>query len=223
MMPEDKSNKDIKDILSQLSEGEIEELLREMKEEKNEPPRVGYCSEPMKLKLTLQLLGDGSEITRGELREHLSSFESVGEVSSDSFGLVGRESNDLFEVREGDDRATDVLSLTERGMEIAELFDDGTEELTAREKTLFRGLHHYASQFVFLGEIEQHRQEKRQTGEKDNGILRADLEERMVSVYGGSGKYFTGYYATLFDRLDVIEKVQDGRQVRYRLAVPSSW
>lgn len=222
-MTQNKSNKDVKDILSRLSEEEIEELLREMKEEKNEPPRVGYCPEPMKLKLTLKHLEDGKEVTRRELREHLSSFDSVGEISSDSFGLVGRESNDLFEVREGDDRATDVLSLTERGKEIAEWFDDGTEELTAREKTLFRGLHHYASQFVFLGEIERYRQEKRQAGERDNGILRADLEEKLVSIYGGSGRYFTGYYATLFDRLDVIDKVQDGRQVRYKLAVPSSW
>lgn len=222
-MTKDKSNKDIKDRLSQMSDAEIEELLREVKAERDEPPRVGYCPEPMKLKLALKLLEDGREVTRGELREHLSSFDSVGEISSDSFGLVGRESNDLFEVREGDDRATDVLSLTVNGMEIAEWFDDGTEELTAREKTLFRGLHHYASQFVFLGEIERYRQEKRQAGEADDGILRADLEERLVSVYGGSGKYFTGYYVTLFDRLDVIEKVQDGRQVRYRLAVPSAW
>jgi hypothetical protein len=206
-----------------MSGKEIEELLHEVKEEKNEPPRVGYCPEPMKLKVALKFLEDGREVTRAELRDHLSSFDSVGEISSDSFGLVGRESNDLFEVREGEDRSADALSLTPRGVEIAEWFDDGAEELTAREKTLFRGLHHYASQFVFLGEIERHRQEKRQAGEEDNGILRADLEERMVSVYGGSGKYFTGYYATLFDRLDVIEKVQDGRQVRYRLAVPSSW
>lgn len=222
-MTEIESNEDVKDILSRMSDAEIEEVLHELKEEKNEPPRVGYCPEPMKLKLALKLLEDGREVTRGELREYLSSFDSVGEISSDSFGLVGRESNDLFEVREGDDRGTDVLSLTEKGTEIAEWFDDGTEELTAREKTLFRGLHHYASQFVFLGEIERHRQKKRQAGEEDNGILRADLEEKLVSVYGGSGKYFTGYYATLFDRLDVIEKVQDGRQVRYRLAVPSAW
>lgn len=222
-MTHGKSVEDAKELLSQLSDEEIEELFREMKEEKNEPPRVGYCPEPMKLKLTLKHLEDGREVTRAELREHLSSFDSVGEISSNSFGLVGRESNDLFDVRKGNNRSTDVLSLTVKGEEIAEWFDDGTEELTAREKTLFRGLHYYASQFVFLGEIERHREENRQAGEQDDGILRADLEERLVSVYGGSGRYFMNYYGTLFDRLDVIEKVQDGRQVRYRLVVPSAW
>ena len=54
-------------------------------------------------------------------------------------------------------------------------------------------------------------------------MIREDLQERLVELYGGKGRYYTGYYTRIFDQLDLIRKKRKGRKMSYYLNVPEAW
>jgi hypothetical protein len=55
------------------------------------------------------------------------------------------------------------------------------------------------------------------------GISREELKSRLVELYGGKGRYYTGYYIRLFSQIGLIAKKREGRQMTYYLTVPESW
>jgi hypothetical protein len=218
---DDKSQVDIEHLLreaEQLSAEQRAELRAKLDEEPN-PPLAGWSPDPLKLKVALNHLSGEGRATKEALADLLSAVDGISEITSMNYGLVGRSDNDIFHVERGDTRGEDVLSLTDQGQQLAEMFDDDFSGLRPVEKTLYRGLSMYAHLGVFLGLLEKHRQ----NGGHPDGMLKQDLTEEMEAIYGGEASTYTGYLGTLCDRLDLIERGRDGSKARYEIAVPERW
>lgn len=193
--------------------------LRAKLDERPTPPLAGWTPDPLKFKAALRYLADRGSATRAELAEYLGSLSQISDISSMEYGLVGRKTNDVFVVEKGDRKADDVLSLTEQGEHLADMFDDDLEGLRPVEKTLYRGLSLYGHMVAFLGILERHR---RDDGHED-GMLKEDLIEEMAAYYADEATTYTGYLGTLCDRLDLITRTRDGNRARYDLTVPERW
>lgn len=126
---------------------------------------------------------------------------------------VDRESDETFSVEKKGKKKDDMISLTETGKKLAKCFNDNVNELEPVEIAIMRGLQPTGSGFYFLGLLED---------AKPNGLLREELEEKMKEKYGDNGEIRTGYLTTWYSRLGVIQKEQEGRKKRYKLAVPTS-
>lgn len=211
---------DVLDQLQQLPPEERERVLQ-MMDEPTDPPLVEWASNPLKAKAALRRLTEVSECSREELAAHLNDLDELGKVQSMNFGLVGRRTNDLFHVEKGGSKGEDVLSLTAVGREVAEKFNDDMSGLTAVEKSLYRGLHMYGHYVAFLGELERYM--RVEDDPHEDGILKADLVDRLESYYGNEADSYAGYCGTLGERLGLIVRERDGNQMRYRLNVPREW
>jgi hypothetical protein len=132
------------------------------------------------------------------------------------YGLVGRKSNDIFDVEKGSSKGEDVFTLTRQGRDLAEMFDDDISGLRPVETTLYRGLAMYGNMAAFLGILEKHRT---QNGHPD-GMLKEDLVEEMEAYYEGKASTYAGYLGTLAERLGLIERTRDGNKARYKIVVP---
>ncbi len=103
-------------------------------------------------------------------------------------------------------------SLTSVGKELAALFNDDHENLTNIEKLLCRGLQQQSAGYTYLHIVGQNPR-----------ILREELQKKLVELYGGKGRYYTGYYTRLFSQLELLLKKRKGRKMMYYLAVPEAW
>ncbi|MHC3378199.1 hypothetical protein [Haloarcula sp. H-GB5] len=204
--------------MEQLTPEQRAELRAKLNEEP-QPPMAGWSPDPLKLKSALKYLSDGAEATREELAEYLSSIDEISEISSMDYGLAGRSSNDIFHVEKGDSKADDVLSLTEQGEQLAEMFDEDLDGLRPVEKTLYRGLSLYGHMGAFLGILEMHRQ----NGGHPDGMLKEEIVDEMEEFYGGEASNYTGYLGTLCDRIELISRTRDGNRARYKLSIPERW
>ncbi|MFB6080091.1 MAG: hypothetical protein ABEJ81_03740, partial [Haloferacaceae archaeon] len=171
-------------------------------------------------KAALRHLHSVDSCSREELADYLNTIEQLGEVGSMNFGLVGRKSNDLFQVEKKGSKAEDVLSLTIVGEDVADMFDDDMTGLRPAETAVYRGLHMYGHYVAFLGELERF---NRVDHTHPDGILKSDLLERLEEYYGNEADPYVGYCGTLCERLDLIERTRDGNQMRYKLTVPREW
>lgn len=216
---EDDLTDDVEELLNRVDQlpPEERERLRERLTADPSPPFAGWTPDPLKLKVALNKLQQEGSITRGDLREHLSSIDGISEITSMDYGLVGRKSNDIFEVEKGSNKGQDVLTLTRQGKDLAEMFDEDFSELRAVETALYRGLSMYGSMVAFLGFLEKHRNKE---DAHPDGMLKKDLEEAMATIYGGKASTYTGYLGTLTERLDLIERSRDGNRARYKLVTP---
>lgn len=223
-MPSDEDNRsgpDIDDLLDEVERlpPEEREVLRARLNENPQPPLAGWSPDPLKFKAAVNHLQEVGEIRRDELADYLSSIEDINEITSMNYGLVSRDTNDVFYVERGNSKAEDVLSLTEQGRLLAEMFDDDLTGLRPVEKTLYRGLSIYGHLVAFLGILERYRQEDNHP----DGMLKEDLVDAMADYYGGEADNYTGYLGTLCDRLQLIERSRDGNRARYKIAVPERW
>lgn len=218
---EDRSRVDFEHLLEELDRLTPEEraALRAKLDEDPRPPLAGWSPDPLKLKVALGYLAEEGAVTREELASRLSSVDGIADITSMDFGLVGRSTNDVFHVEKGDGKAEDVLSLTEQGRQLAEMFDDDVDGLRPVETALYRGLSLYGHMGAFLGILERHRQDD---GHPD-GMLKEDLVAQMEEFYGGEATNYTGYLGTLCDRLELITRSRDGNRARYKIAVPERW
>lgn len=223
-MPSERVNASGVDVEHLLEE--VEQLTPEQRaelqarlNEKPSPPLAGWSPDPLKLKAALKHLNDEREVTREELAEYLSSIDEISEITSMDYGLVSRSSNDIFHVEKGNSKGEDMLSLTEQGQQLAEMFDDDVDGLRPGEKTLCRGLSTYGHMGAFLGILEKHRQD----GGHPDGMLKEEIVEEMEEYYGGEASNYTGYLGTLCDRLELITRSRDGNRARYKIAVPERW
>lgn len=206
------------DEVEQLTPEQRTELQAKLNEEPK-PPLMGWSPDPLKLKVALNQLVEEEQVTREELAEELSSIDEISEISSMDYGLVSRTSNDIFHVEKGDSKGEDVLSLTEQGWDLAEMFDNDFDGLRPVEKTLYRGLSLYGHLGAFLGILEKHRQD----GEHPDGMLKEEIVSEMEEFYGGEASNYTGYLGTLCDRVELITRTRDGNRARYKIAVPERW
>lgn len=218
--PSDSKAEDVLDQLQQLPPEERQRVLQ-MLDEPTEPPLVEWASNPLKAKAALHRLTEVRECTREELAAHLNDIDELGEVQSMNFGLVGRRTNDLFHVEKRGSKGEDVLSLTAVGRDVAEKFNDNMSGLTPVEKSFYRGLHMYGHYVAFLGELERYM--RVEDDPHEDGILKADLVERLEAYYGNEADSYAGYCGTLCERLGLIARRRDGNQMRYRLTVPREW
>lgn len=216
---EDNPTDDVEELLEgvdQLSPEERERLRARLIADPI-PPLAGWTPDPLKLKVALKKLQEEGSITRGDLREHLSSIDGISEITSPDYGLVGRKSNDIFEVEKGSGKGQDVFTLTRQGQELAEMFDEDFSGLRPVEIALYRGLSMYGNMAAFLGILEKHRN---QDDAHPDGMLKEDLVEEMATIYGGKASIYTGYLGTLAERLGYIERTRDGNRARYKLVTP---
>lgn len=204
---------DLAEQLKKLSPEERRELLEEV-EGKDTIPILRWSSNPKAVKAAFNYVKREEPVTFEELRSYLNSEGHIdAEEGSYNFGIVYAEDGSFFKTT-GDRDANTEISLTDIGQQYAAVFDE-QPGLRSIERTLLLGMQPYGSGFRFLSILEEHRDE--------GGILREDLQEKMEEVYGGSGKYFTGYYSSWFNKLGLLEKERVGRKVKYSLAVPSEW
>jgi hypothetical protein len=204
---------DLAEQLKKLSPEERRELLEEVEGE-DTIPILRWSSNPEAVKAAFNYVREEGTVTFEELRSHLNNQGHIdAEEGSYSFGIVDTEDGPFF-TTSGDRDADTEISLTDMGQQYAAVFDN-QPGLRSIERTLLLGMQPYGSGFRFLSILEEHRD--------DGGILREDLQEKMEDAYGGSGKYFTGYYSSWFNKLGLLEKEQVGRKKKYSLAVPSEW
>jgi hypothetical protein len=218
---DERSEVNVEDLMAEVEQLTPEEraALRERLNEEPSPPLAGWSPDPLKLKVALNHLVDVDEATREDLAEVLSAVDEISEITSMDYGLVGRNSNDIFHVDKGDSKAEDRLSLTTQGRQLAEMFDDEFDGLRPVEKALYRGLSVYGHLGAFLGILERDRQQ----GGHSDGMLKEDLVEEMAELYGGEADTYTGYLGTLCNRLELITRTRDGNRARYKIAVPERW
>lgn len=209
---------DVEELLDRVEQLSPEERarLRERLDSDPSPPLAGWSPDPLKLKVALNKLQEVESITRGDLRKHLTDIDSISEITSMDYGLVGRKSNDIFNVEKGSSKGEDVFTLTEQGRELAEMFDDDFSGLRPVETALYRGLSVYGNMAAFLGILEKHRKD----GGHPDGMLKEDLVDEMEAYYGGKASTYAGYLGTLAERLGLIERTRDGNRARYKLIVP---
>lgn len=204
---------DLAEQLKKLSPEERRELLEEVEGE-DTIPILRWSSNPKAVKAAFNYVGREGTVTFEELRSYLNNEGHIdADKGSYSFGIVDTEDGSFFNTS-GDRDADTEISLTDMGQQYAAVFDE-QPGLRSIERTLLLGMQPYGSGFRFLSILEEHRDE--------GGILREDLQEKMEETYGGSGKYFTGYYSSWFNKLGLLEKERVGRKVKYSLAVPSEW
>lgn len=223
-MASDKTGADNNDRLDELASQfnslskEEREALRARLDESTDlpPPQAGWNTDPLRLKAALRRLRDGESIQRDELGEYLGTIENITAPQSVNYGLAARDSNDLFAVERGDEKASDRISLTEQGEEIAELFNDDMDGLTPIETTVYRGLALCGEMAVFLGILERHRC----ASDHDEGMLKSDVMEEMGEVYATSVDNRVGYNRSLCSDLGLITSSRDGNKARYKIAVP---
>ena len=218
---DERSGVNVEELMAEVEQLTPEEraALRERLNEEPSPPLAGWSPDPLKLKVALNHLVDVDEATREDLAEVLSAVDEISEITSMDYGLVGRNSNDIFHVDKGDSKAEDRLSLTTQGRQLAEMFDDEFDGLRPVEKALYRGLSVYGHLGAFLGILERDRQQ----GGHSDGMLKEDLVEEMAELYGGEADTYTGYLGTLCNRLELITRTRDGNRARYKIAVPERW
>jgi hypothetical protein len=218
---DERNGASVEDLMAEVEQLTPEEraALRERLNEEPSPPLAGWSPDPLKLKVALNHLVDVDEATRENLAEVLSAVDEISEITSMDYGLVGRNSNDIFHVDKGDSKAEDRLSLTTQGRQLAEMFDDEFDGLRPVEKALYRGLSVYGHLGAFLGILERDRQQ----GGHPDGMLKEDLVEEMAELYGGEADTYTGYLGTLCNRLELITRTRDGNRARYKIAVPERW
>ena len=124
-----------------------------------------------------------------------------------NFGIIGNETG-IFSISDSGE-----VRLTSIGKELASMFDDA-EVISPLEMVVLRGLLQQGVGYVFLGEV----------AKRPDGITREEVLKIFRKIFGsGSGTYFTGYYAGLYDKLGIIEKLRKGKEVIYKLKVPLSW
>lgn len=194
-----------------LEEAEIREIL-EKAETRAKVPIMHWSPNPMAVKHTLNFLS-----VRGrKLKEVREELRRRGDIEDEeekyNFGVIPRDGNEFFKV-EGDWGPEAKVSLTGIGKEFAKVLSD-EEHLNPLEKTVMIGIQPYGSAFVYLSILEQNREE---------GILREDLKEKLEGIYGGSGRYYLGYYTSWFSRVGLIEKERVGKKVKYKPNFPSGW
>lgn len=221
-MEDNGSGSEVDELMARVDKLDPDERarLRALLDEPASVPLAGWASDPLKTKAALRHLTAVGDCTRQELADHLNTIEELGGVSSMDFGIVGRKSNDLFNVEKKGSKAEDVLSLTRAGEEVAAMFDDDMSGLTPAEKALYRGLHMYGHTVAFLGQLERHRNNE---NAHEDGILKEDLVGDLEQIYGGKASPYVGYSGTLCERLDLIKRTRDGNKMRYKLTVPEEW
>lgn len=204
---------DLAEQLKKLSPEERKELLEEVEGE-DTIPILRWSSNPKAVKAAFNYVEREGTVTFEDLRSHLNTEGHIdAEKGSYNFGVVDTEDGPFFNTN-GDRNAGTEITLTDKGQEYAAVFDEQSG-LRSIERTLLLGMQPYGSGFRFLSILEEHRDE--------GGILREDLQKKMEEAYGGSGKYFTGYYSSWFNKLGLLKKERVGRKVKYSLAVPSEW
>ncbi|MDS0300890.1 hypothetical protein NDI76_19245 [Halogeometricum sp. S1BR25-6] len=203
---------DLRDRLKELSSEERAALLKDVEAE-NELPIIGWSSNPEAVKAAFKYVEEQGTVTFEDLRQHLHDEEHIeAEQGSYNFGIIDTE-REVFFKTDGDREAGTEITLNPCGKEYAEIFDE-SDYLRPIEKTLLIGMQPYGSGLRFLGILEENR---------EDGILRENLQEQMVEEYEGSGKYFTGYYGSWYSKLGLVDKERVGRKVKYKPAFPSAW
>jgi len=203
---------DLENQLKELRPEERRELIESIEQE-DEVPILGWSSNPEAVKAAFNFVEREGVVTLEELRSYLHGEDHIdAEKGSYNFGIVDTD-NEVFFNSTGDRSAGPEISLTSLGEEVAEVFDQ-TSGLRPIERTLLIGMQPYGSGFRYLSILEENR---------ENGILREDLEEKLMDEYKGSGKYYLGYYNSWFHKLGLVEKEQVGRKMKYHLSTPSGW
>lgn len=198
--------------LKKLPPEERAELLKVL-EPTSEIPIMHWTPNPLAVKSVFNFLLKNGEVELEQIREHLQRNDLVrSERGEYNFGIIPRDGNLFFNVK-GNWGANAKVSLTETGEEFARLFDD-RKSLRPIEKTILIGLQPYGSAFVYLSILEQHR---------EKGVLREDLKDELAKLFGGKGRYFTGYYTTWFSRIGLIRKEKAGRKIKYKPNFPAMW
>lgn len=213
-LPDDLDPEQIKEYVKTLPPEERQALLEEVESE-DIYPFINWAPNPLSIKATLNFISDNGTVTYEQLREHLVDLGYTDtEEGQYNFGVVSIDDDDaIFDTDGGRDAETNI-SLTQIGEDIASVFDDRDDALRPHEKSLLFGLQPYGSGITYLALLEKHR---------SDGILRQDLEDAMIDQYGGKGKYFTGYFTSLFDRLGLIKKEQVGRKKKFHPNFPEAW
>jgi hypothetical protein len=207
------TREDLAEQLKKLSADERRQLLEEV-ESGDGLPILRWSSNPEAVKAAFKFVERGGSVTFEELRSYLQGEGHIdAEKGSYNFGIVETDDGVFFNTTGERDQDTEI-SLTDTGKEYAAVFDD-KPGLRPIERTLLIGMQPYGSAFFYLGTLEAHRE--------DGGLLREELQEALEDEYGGSGKYYTGYYNSWFHKLGLVEKERVGRKVKYRLATPSGW
>ena len=143
-----------------------------------------------------------------ELKNHLRQLGYIQDESDKiNYGIV-YENTGIFII----DQDTKNASLTSVGKELAALFNEDHSEFTPLEMLILRGLQQQVAGYAYLNIVGQ-----------NPGISREELKSRLVELYGGKGRYYTGYYIRLFSQIGLIAKKREGRQMTYYLTVPESW
>lgn len=211
-MTDDSEKEELAERLKQLPPEERRELLEDLETEED-LPILRWSSNPEAVKAGFNFVEREGTVTLEELRAYLHSEGHIdAEEGSYNFGIVDTDDGPFFDTT-GEREPDTEVSLTELGEEVAGVFDE-SPELRPIERTLLIGMQPYGSAFRYLGILEKNR---------EDGILREDLEQELVDAYEGSGKYYTGYYNSWFHKLGLVKKENDGRKKRYHLATPSGW
>jgi hypothetical protein len=202
----------LKKLLRDLTPDERRALLASAEQK---IPAYVWNSNPLAFKAALKHVEKKKQVSRGEVRDFLRELKLVKDpLGKGRFGIMYNETG-VFVVdssKSGGDLNRDMVSLTENGRKIARLFDTDYDRLSDIEMVISRGLQQQSGGYAFLHKVGQ-----------NPGIKRDELMKKMEKEFGGKGRYFTGYYITLFSRLGLIRRKRVRRAVVYYLAVPEGW
>jgi hypothetical protein len=188
-------------LLSKVPPQERKSLLT-----REEVPRFWWNSNLMAFKAVLKKVESSGEIPDEDLVKFLQSKGLLKEsATTKNYGYTYNETG-IFVV---DDSGK--VSLTVIGEELAKLFDNGTE-LRPIEVVVCRGLQQQAAGYAYLNIVGT-----------NPGIHREELRQRMEELYGGTGRYYTGYYTRIFKQLKLIRRTTDQGKAKYWLTVPQAW
>lgn len=219
-MTEDDRKSEVKELLRDIPEDERASLLRELEEDESERegyPTLDWAHNPVSTKFALNFIASNGTVTFEELRQALYDNQYTKKERGEySFGIVSTDDDDLMFNTNGGRHETTEIELTEMGDNIAGFLDD-SEVIRPCERPLFAGLHLKGAGAVFLSALNNHRD--------NGGMLRQDVIDEMESQLGDEGKKETDYYASVFSKVDLIERNDDhidGRRSRYLPKYPEN-
>jgi hypothetical protein len=196
----EEEKKKLKELLAKAQPEELKVLMEE-----DMIPRFEWNSNLTAFKILIRKVLKEPGIKDEKLVEYLKGRNKLtSKAKVDNYGYVFEETG-LFRTTNG------KVYLTEIGRKIAKEFNDD-EDFTTFEIVVMRGLQVQGAGFTVLNIINMTR-----------GILREDLMAKMEDLYGGKGRYFTGYFVRVFKQLKLIEKTTENGKAKYIPKFPVAW